>query len=260
MALHWKRHMAKLAAAHPGKLGDALYTLPMMRYIYGQTGAHFDFYTSDLCLPLKELFEYQPYIDNFIIAPGYQVERTDMGVQPWYINVPSNYEHVYQMGFQTVPDEALHQYMAKQHGIAVPLAVHYEYPDLMSLDDEYPFDGTLPNDYICIAPRGDTSFRNLFNSVADRTTSVIIGGKGDYTGHGINMTDLNMLDTLTILSGAKGFLGLMSSQLVLANGFSFPKVAPWDGISWDMRHVIRQSSNHYPINPSTEEVLALLGR
>jgi hypothetical protein len=67
-----------------------------------------------------------------------------------------------------------------------------------------------------------------------------------------------MLSTLSILSGAKGFVGLMSSQLVLANGFPYPRIAPHDGRSWDMRHVINTEYNHYPINPSVEQILSLL--
>lgn len=245
--------MASLAAAHPGKMGDTLYVLPTLRYIYGQTGNHFDFYTSDYCEPLRELFEYQPYIDNFYVLENYKIERMDIGVQPWAMPVPQNYNHIYQMGFQSVPDDAIHQWMARQQGIDVALAVHYEHPSTRYLHGL-----KLPDDYICIAPRGSTTFINTFNGIADAMPSVIIGSKSDYTGHGFDATGLDMLKTVTILSRARGFVGLMSSQLVLANGFPYPKVAPWDGRSWDMRHVIKQASNHYPIDPSVEEVLQLL--
>jgi len=46
--------------------------------------------------------------------------------------------------------------------------------------------------------------------------------------------------------------------LALANGFEIPKVAVHDGRSWDMRHIISSSTNHYPINPTAEQVLEIL--
>lgn len=244
-----RTRMTKFAAAHPGKMGDALYTLPFIRHIYRETGTQFDFYTSDYCAPLKELFEYQDCIDQVIIPENYRVERMDMGCQPWQMPIPDGYDKVYQLGFQRIPDRAIHQFIAHEQGVDIPLAVEYDYPEL----DLSPY-----HNYICIAPRGETTFKQLFNGVAQHTNSVIIGSTDDYTGFGFDVTGKNMLDTLTILAGADGFLGLMSSQLVLANGFGYPKVAPHDGHSWDMGHVIKQASNHYPINPSVEQVVQLL--
>ncbi len=241
--------MSKFVATHPGKMGDALYSLPFIRHIYKETGVKFDFYTSNYCRPLKELFEYQSCIDRVIIPDNYVIERMDMGCQPAHMPVEDGYDKVYQLGFQRIPDRAIHQFIAHEQGVDIPLSIEYEFPKLISGYGEY----------ICIAPRGETSFRNLFDGVAQRTKSVIVGGAGDFTGYGYDATGLNMLQTLSILSGAKGFLGLMSSQLVLANGFPYPKVAPHDGMSWDMGHVIYNASNHYPVNPSVDQVLALLG-
>ena len=246
-----------IAITMPGKMGDALYALPLARLLYGINGEKIDFYTSDYCYPLKGLIEYQPYINECIIPADYKVERMDMGVQPWFMPVKDGYTQVYHTGFQGVPDRAIHQYIALQAGYDMPLGISYEYPSLLLREDSK-LVGI--DNYICIAPRGETTYKQLFNEIAQNTQTVIIGGKGDYTGYGIDMTGVSMLDTLSILSGAKGFVGLMSSQLVLANGFPYPKIAPHDGIHWDMRHVIQTVSNHYPINPSIQEVLALLDR
>src|SRR5215203_1438962 len=105
--------MTRIAACHPGKIGDALYTLPTLRYIYGVTGSKIDFYTSEYCEPMRSLLEYQPYINSFNIAPNYKVERMDMGCQPWYMPI-EGYDQVFQLGFQTVPDRAIHQFIAKE--------------------------------------------------------------------------------------------------------------------------------------------------
>lgn len=243
----------KFAAAHPGKMGDALYTLPFIRHIYNETGMKCDFYTSSYCAPLMDLFEYQSCIDKVIIPDNYVVERMDMGCQPWYMPVPDEYERAYQLGFQRIPDRAVHQFIAHEQGVDIPLAVEYEYPK----------SDTIYNRYVCLAPRHPSSYDRLFYLVAEELERrdfdvVVIGGKGEYIGIGYDYTGASMLKTVSLLSDAVGFMGLMSSQLVLANGFSYPKVSPHDGRSWDMGHVVKQASNHYPINPSVEEVLALL--
>lgn len=241
---------ARYAASMPGRLGDCIYVLPFLRYVYGVTGEKIDFYTSDYCKPLRMLFEYQPCINSFNILDKYVIERHDMGTQPWHMPIPEGYEQVFQLGFQSVPDRAIHQFIAAQQGIGLALGVRYEVPIFA--------DWATAKDYICIAPRGQTSFQSLFDELADRTNAVIIGGTGDYTGHGRDYTGLDLLKTAFILSRSSGFVGLMSSQLVLANGFDIPRIAPHDGKSWDMRHVIYSAYNHYPVNPSVDDVVALL--
>lgn len=246
--------MTVWAAAHPGKIGDALYTLPMLRYLWRTHGVTFDFYTSAYCAPLKELFEYQSCINSFIVSETYRVERMDMGCQPAEVPIPAQYDRVFQCGFKRTPDAMLHQFIAKENGITVPLAVEYDFPDASVGLPE-----TLRGvDYVCVAPRSNSSYNYLFDGVCDRRDCVIIGSHSDYRGHGRNYTGLNMLETLTVLSQARAFLGLMSSQLVLANGFPYPKLVPHDNRSWDMRHVINQASNIYLVNPSIEDALRYL--
>lgn len=238
-----------IAVSMPGKIGDSLYALPVARLLYGMHGEKIDFYTSSYCNPMKNLVVYQSYINDFIIPADYTIERTDMGIQPWQMPIPDKYTHVFQLGFRGIPDRSIHQYMAHELGYDMPLAIRYEYPELET---------DISGDYICIAPRGQTSFIDTFNELAQNTQAVIIGGTGDYTGYGIDYTGLDMLDTLSVLSKSKGFVGLMSSQLVLANGLDIPRIAIHDGIHWDMRHVINTALNHYPINPSVAHVKALL--
>ena len=250
--------MAQLAAAHPGKMGDALYSLPAMRYIYGQTGSHFDFYTSEYCEPLRTLFEYQPYINNFIVSDTYKVERTDMGCQPAHVPIPDKYDAVYQFGFTEIPDTSLHQYMARKVGINVDLGVRYEYPEMTESFKKMLRDqGVTPGEYVVLAPRNPSSYQALFNELAERLPAVIIGLEHEYDGYGIDMTGLDFLETCTILSQARAFIGLMSSQLVLANGFDIPRIAPHDARSWDMRHVVNTHLNHYPVMSDVETLIRL---
>lgn len=240
--------MGRLAFAHPGKIGDALYSLPTMRYVCETKKTTCDFYTSSYCLPMKRLFEYQSFIDNFFVPDSYKIARMDMGVQPWYVPIDSSiYDCTYQLGFKQVPDRAIPQFISTVVGIDNSnLVIKYDYPEIR-----------ITEPYIVIAPRGETSYKQLFQEIVKNSPIKVvqIGSKEDYIGGGINMCGLDMLETVSILSKAKGFVGLMSAMLVLANGFDIPKVIPHDGKSWDMRHVIYTSQHYYLVNPDVNAVL-----
>ncbi len=245
-----------IAVSHPGKMGDALYALPTARLLYGINGEKIDFYTSKYCAPIKRLVEYQPYINEVIIPENYEVQRMDMGCQPWEMPIPVNkYSQVHHLGFRGVPDKAIHQYILNTIGYNMPVGISYEYPN-------NPPQITQP--YVCIAPRGETSFKELFHNVITELLNkgiavVQIGGEGDnISSLGWDKTGIDMLDTLTLLHHSSGFVGLMSAMLVLANGFDIPRIAVHDGIHWDMSHVIYTARNHYPINPTVSQILQLL--
>jgi len=244
--------MNKIACSHPGKIGDAVYALPAIRKICDMTDSMADFYTSDYCRPLRRLFEYQSCISGFYIPENYRIERMDMGVQPYKLPIDiQEYDKVLQMGFRWVPDRAIPDFIALSVGIPLPVVVEYEYPEFPTLDEPY----------IVIAPRGETSYKDFFNMVIKTSPikCVVVGGFGDYTGFGIDLTGKDLLETTTWIAKSVGFVGLMSSQLALANGFDIPKIAPHDGIHWDMRHVVYSDTNFYPINPTVNEIFRILG-
>jgi hypothetical protein len=243
--------MKKIACSHPGKIGDAIYSLPAIRKACEMEKARADFYTSDYCRPMKRLFEYQSFIDGFYIPDSYHIERMDMGVQPYNLPIDnSRYDRVYQMGFRWVPDRAIPDFISLSVGIPLPVDIEYDYPEFETLDKPY----------IVVAPRGETSFKELFNNVIEMSpvSVIVLGGFGDYTGKGIDKTGLDLLETTTWIAKSIGFVGLMSSQLALANGFNIPKIAPHNGINWDMRHVVYGETNYYPVNPRPQEILNIL--
>lgn len=237
------------AAAHPGKMGDALYSLPLLRYLSKRDNVLFDFYTSEYCRPLTELFEYQSCIRKVYISEEYKLDNFGCGAQPWFVPIPDEYEKTYQLGFQRTPDQMLHQFIAAEQGTREPLAIEYEFPN---------FGICLPENYICIAPRGNSNYNNIFDKLPFEKLCVIIGGKGDYRGYGADFTGKSLLETCYLLSKSQGFIGLMSSQLVLANGFPIPRIA-LGGHHSDMRHAVKYHLNHYPHDPVTvEDILKLL--
>lgn len=250
--------VSKIAVAHPGKHGDALYTLPVIRALCAKHDCKADFYTSSYCEPLRDLFMAQTdCINGFYVAPNYVIERMDCGVQPPYIPVDASlYDAVYQLGFHEVPNAALPEYMARQVGVR-PFPIRYELPQPLEYPPNFP-----QGPYLTLALRASDDYTRLFQRLIDHASMpcVIVGGNGDagQLKGGYDATGLPYLLTALIIALSKGFVGLMSSQLVLANGFDIPKVVPHDGHSWDMRHVVRGRFNHYPIKPSADEVLELL--
>lgn len=245
----------KIAATHPGKHGDCIYALPAVKKLCELLGMRCDFYTSDYCAPLKTLFEYQSYVDHFYVAPNYVIERMDMGVQPYYVPVDGSlYHKVFHMGFRSVPDQSIPTFIGESVGVQVD-PVMYEVPEW-----ESPY-----AEYLVLATRGDTSYRNLFQQIIDLTQIpiILVGGAGEQKYFRIEdrpvlvRTGEDYLQTASIIAKSKGFVGLMSSQLCLANGFNIPKVIPHDGRSWDMRHIVDSEKHFYLVDPDADDILGV---
>jgi hypothetical protein len=249
----------KVAFAHPGKMGDALYSMPAMRYVTNYFGVQADFYSSEYCRPMKRLMEYQSCVDGMYFPDNYRIERMDMGVQPWHIPIDGSlYSVTFQLGFRQVPNCPLPRYVAITAGVGAhqELDMYWECPDIETLDEPY----------IVIGPRGKTTFEPLYLDIIEKAPCKVvqIGGPGDAVGDVtqdkvVDFTGEDMLETCSWLKKSKGYVGLMSAMLVLANGFEIPRIAPHDGKSWDMRHVVESEYNHYPVDPTADEVLEVLG-
>lgn len=241
----------KIAVAHPGAIGDALYCLPTARWLAEKHGCQVDFYTSTYCKPMKTLMEFQKEIDEVVLMgpPEYIITGSGPGFQPWEMPVPKEkYEAVYQLGFRVNPYCSLPAFIAESVN-APPLPIRYDLPDYAR---SYPLD----EEYIVIAPKGKTSFLPVYEDVCrySKVQVVQVGGPGEGVDNPKTL-DLcgkaDMLETLIILSGARAFVGQMSSNLVLANGFpEMPKFIPHDDQSWDMKHVLYSKRHNYLINPS----------
>lgn len=239
-----------IACSFPGKIGDALYSLPTVRQISKIYNTKIDFYTSTYCRGLKNLIEYQPYINKCIVSENYQIKRYDMGIQPWLMPInTTGYDKVFHLGYKTVPNTSLHHFIANSVGIRIPGDISYSYPEYKTLDEPY----------IVLAPHNDARYLKIFSELIETIPIkvVIVGSKDEYIGKGIDKTGLDFLDVLVWLSKASGFIG-MSSNFVLAEGFDYPKIVPHDGHTFDMRHLIYDNTHFYPINPDVNELRRLL--
>ena len=208
--------LPKIAVTHPGKMGDAIYALPAIRWLCALHDVQADFWTSSYCAPLKELFEAQSCIDKLIVSPSYQMAHCGCGAQPWYVPIPEEfcYFQTYQLGFRGLPFYPLHNYIASLAGAPQNLPVQYDYVDKPTLEEKY----------IVVAPRGESKFVPFIAKALKFVQVVQVGAKNDKVSNlGVDCTGLNFLDTLPWIAKAKAFVGCMSSQLVLAEGFAIPR-------------------------------------
>lgn len=236
-----------IAVTHPGRIGDALYALPTIRWLCQKHGCQADFYTSEVCRPMLRLMRRQSCIHDARIVDGYVIAGNGPGIQPWYMSVPDQYAATYHLGLKTNPGCFISNHVAREVGAPDGLPIAYEF------DDRREFDG----DYVVMAPRGHTTFRATFEDVINRSPFPVvqIGATGEAIAGGIDRTGLDMVDTLPLLAHCRAFVGLMSSQLVLANAFPCIKIAPHDGKSWDMRHPLYGYRNHYPVTTSAIDIV-----
>lgn len=250
-----------IAVSHPGKTGDAIYALPVTRYLCEKHGCQADFYSSSHVARCSDLIEYQSYINKFIVPESYVIQRYDMGIQPIEMPIPNQYEAIYHLGYRYVPDERLDWFIAKQIGVGREhlKPVSYEHPD---------YDMELTEKFYVLASSGPTGYMQTFiDFMKIANLPVVQVGLRDHyldvqdtQSEMINKTGCTFLETCYLLSKSSGFVGLQTNQLVLANGFDIPRVSPHDGKSWDMRHVLPLPKSHYLVNPTAQEMLNALCR
>jgi hypothetical protein len=216
------------AFAMPGKIGDLLYILPLIHKVCERDDAVADVFTSEICRPVERLFRYQKHINDFIIPKSYVIRDLGQGVQPWHMEVEGDYDAIYQLGYQHFPSGPLHQYAALVAGEAPVEDPKYDFPDIKYFDEPYIVVGHCSN-------RSSSEMAANYRYFVDRSPikTVQTGVPEDWVGGpSENMTGLDLLETLSLISRAKAFIGFYSGLLVLANGFPglLKVVTMWPGV------------------------------
>jgi hypothetical protein len=180
----------------------------------------------------------QSCIDDVIIPPDYVIDNDRCGVQPWEMPVDkSNYAAVYQMGFRSFPDKALPAWIAESVGLTWGGSIEYDVPSqipagMMGIDR-----------YFSMAPgRNPLPVMKEFIDTAPLPV-VVIGGLNEYIGKGVDMCGLDMLKMAKKIERSIGFIGTASAPLVIANGFTIPKVVL--GNHGPTEHLIRTDKHYY---------------
>lgn len=240
--------------------------MPVCRWLHQHTGEKIDFYTSHEYSSIKRLYEYQDYINEVIVPDGYKVTHYGWGACPplmgQYVD-KSKYSSFYEFGYLNFPDRPLPSWFAHSIGfenVNPPCLGMFKYPEVKTLD----------GDYVVVASRRSLDFENTFKHFIEICPLPIvqIGGiredwpcrEGD-----ISIIQLDWLETVSWISKAKGFFGIISSQGALAHNFDMPKVFPYtDG--WDMRHVVQTPTalympifERYGYGKTAEDALEFMG-
>lgn len=246
----------KYAFCHPGKIGDALYSLPTIHTVCEKDGAIADFHTSEACLPLKRLILYQEHINSFVIPLEYKIYDYGQGVQPWKMPVRENmYDKVFQLGFKNVPNGPIHRFIAREAGISEKIPdPHYTYPDITFYEEPYMV--VAFNFY-----RGGSLYNTYKYIIENSPIKVVQTGLSvDWVdAPSENQMDIDLLEVLSLLSKAKIFVGFYSGLLALANGF--PKLIrfitlPHAGVG--EQHGLHLHNTTDLQNPDPEHLLNLI--
>jgi len=213
--------MDRYAFCHPGKIGDALYTLPSIHTICERDNVSATFYTSSACQQLERLFLYQDHIEEFIVPADYRISNEGQGIQPWKMHVKGNYKRVYQLGFEHFPRGALHKFIGATAGLTSVPDPYYKYPDISFYNEPYIVIGFSS---LRSWPNMKTSYENLIKQCPIKVVQT--GLPQDYLDAPCeNKIGLDLLEVLSLLSQAIMFVGFYSGLLALANGFpDLPKI------------------------------------
>jgi ADP-heptose:LPS heptosyltransferase len=222
----------KIAVTHPGKLGDALYSLPTIRHISKILGSKVDFWTSEQCRPLIDLFKAQSCINDVFIAKNYVAQHHGCGTQPWELIPEKEYVRIYYLGLRNYPQGRLVDYYPAVHGFTFcDTTISYDMP--MS---------QISPPCVVVCPGRNPLLKGLFSQImkalAKENNVFQIGPESELINLEIpsliNCPNLDMLETVQTLNCAKLFIGTLSANLVLANGFPCKKI------------IICEKERHYP--------------
>jgi hypothetical protein len=228
----------------PGKLGDALYSLPTIKLLSEIRGEKITFWTSPYCKPLKTLFEAQRCVKDVFIDNQYAYQHDNLGMQPWRMqNAELVGQEVIHLGFRGYPPCSLPLYMLRLAGFDTS-----EQKVEASMVLDYTITRKIEGDYIVLAPKTlNPQFEELWRALTTEYKVVSIGT--EYFPGTIDMTGLDFLETCAIIDNAKLYAGTLSAMLALANFFNVPKIVPYDQ-RWDLTHGLNKPE--YLMLPSVD--------
>lgn len=181
-------------------MGDCLYSLPAVRKLCQKHGCKADFYTSKWCKGLVPLLKRQSYIARVIIPDGYE-GFSRIGINPVDMPIPKeSYEAVYQLGFRSMPDTFLADYICRSCGLdKQPLLIDYDRVDIIG-------------NYLTLDGKASKMHPKIVSRVLSRMDSLKVVDVGTPTIPADRVPG--------IIDGSLGFLGVPSFPLAVATFIS----------------------------------------
>ena len=232
----------KIAVTHPGKIGDLLYCLPAVRHISKILDSKVDFWTQKECLPVKSLLESQSYINEVHINEAYVKQHEGCGVQPWLLEPIGDYDRIYHMGLRSYPQGRLVDYYPSLHGFT-----------FCDTSIKYDFTTTEVARGIVVCPGRNPLLKALFGGIISELSNnnIIVYQVGpkdeiiNFNSKNVINCDIDMLNTLSVLDKADVFIGTLSANLVLANGFPCQKIVICEKERHNPTHDILSENHTY---------------
>lgn len=251
--------MNLIACAHPGKIGDTLFTLPAIRELCRLHNAKADLFVRPFCEPARDLIEYQSCINKMHTFASYKEINCRLQGLTDFPN-KEKYKSVFDISWKKMEYFPLPESLAVAAGLprSIGRNLFYEIPD------------TVPEqifglgEYIVLTTKsqGLTLFKDLFESFiqASPWPVIVMGGKEEKLDCGIDMTGLGFLDMARIIACSKAYLGVFSSPLVVAQGFKIPKTCVFNGRTWHPTQILKDGETEYLVDPTVEELIESVGR
>lgn len=231
-----------IAVSHPGRIGDALYYLPTIRHIAKIHDTKIDFWTSDYCKPLVSLFKAQSCINEVYIAKNYIIQHHGCGTQPWELTPEKEYDRIYYGGLRSYPQGRLVDYYPALHGFT-----------FCDTSIQYDFTTTEVARGIVVCPGRNPLLKALFGGIISELSNnnIIVYQVGpkdeiiNFNSKNVINYDIDMLNTLSVLDKADVFIGTLSANLVLANGFPCQKIVICEKERHNPTHDILSENHTY---------------
>lgn len=250
--------MRLIACAHPGKIGDTLYTLPAIRRLCEIHGAKADLYARWFCEPAKQFIENQPFINKFRMD-GIYTECKPRYQGTTKIPEEKNYIKYYDMSWETPPMSPHPENFCELVGVPawVGKDIRYDVPDGLPGRAVDALQGKTT--YAVVVGRGPGAggFRSLLENVIEMAPwpVLVLGTKDEYIKGGIDLTGLGYLDMARVIARATAFVGMFSSPLVVAQGFEIPKTCVFNGTDWWPHQIVMDGETDYLVMPTAKRVL-----
>ena len=213
--------MSNIITSMPYKMGDTIWSLAVAKAIAEKHNSKVDFATSNYCLPLLPLIQYQSWIDKAFIYHEFDKHIDNRPNIMWALplDIP-NYIIQYPIRFfPQMPTKWIPECLAEVIGVSINTPIRLDVPDSVP-----PFDRFITvNNAMGYGLGLEGQCSDLIHEVIHSSPLpvVVVGAKGEYSPttpntHVHDATGLDMLETAKIMQHAEAHIGLSSAHTALA--------------------------------------------
>lgn len=229
----------------PGKLGDLLYTLPLIECLYKKFNQKIFIQTSQECESAKSLIEYQPACAGVLIDKEYVCLSRACGMQPAEMSEPAGFDKIFHLGFRRdiIGSPISHPHLIETHfktmelRYGVQLKRDYAVPYI-----KLPSKVDVKENVILFGSYGDSvhltsSARNISRAIVEKWKEIISElnqpiiaicsekNKEWYEQFNCEIyCPCDLLEAAITINQCKLFIGVQSCPFVITDGLQAPRL------------------------------------